>query len=75
MLGDNFRGIVEPMVSSAGACSLALWTEWNESSDDRPQDALKILARRGGIYGTNGERRFSNFAKNRAVSSSRFNEQ
>ncbi|HXO30893.1 MAG TPA: hypothetical protein VN901_00920, partial [Candidatus Acidoferrales bacterium] len=29
---------------------LALCTDRNESSDDRPQDALKIPARQGGIY-------------------------
>ena len=43
-------GLIEPMLSSAGAYSLALCTHPNESSDDRPPDALKIPARQGGIY-------------------------
>src|ERR1700735_2692788 len=50
MLRDNLAGLSEPMLSSARACPLALCTDRNESSDDRPQDALKIPARQGGIY-------------------------
>jgi len=50
MLRDNLAGLIEPMLSSAGACPLALCTDRNESSDDRPQNALKIPARQGGIY-------------------------
>jgi len=43
-------GLIEPMFSSAGAYPLALCTDRNKSSDDRPQHALKIHARQGGIY-------------------------
>ena len=50
MLRDNLAGLIEPMLSSAGTYSLALCTHPNESSDDRPQNALKIPARQGGIY-------------------------
>ena len=50
MLRDNLAGLIEPMLSSARAYPLALCTDRNESSDDRPQDALKIPARQGGIY-------------------------
>ena len=50
MLRDNLAGLIEPMFSSAGAYPLALCTHPNESSDDRPPDALKIPARQGGIY-------------------------
>ena len=50
MLRDNLAGLIEPMLSSAGACPLALCTDRNGSSDDRPQNALKIPARQGGIY-------------------------
>src|ERR1700721_2075765 len=50
MLRDNLAGLSEPMLSSARAYPLALCTDRNESSDDRPQDALKIPARQGGIY-------------------------
>jgi len=57
MLRDNLVGLIEPMLSSAGANPLALSTARKKSPDDRPP-ALKIPARRGGIY-TNGERRFS----------------
>lgn len=35
MLRDNLVGLIEPMLSSAGANPLALGTEWKESSDDR----------------------------------------
>ena len=50
MLRDNLTGLIEPMFSSAGAYPLALCTDWNKSSDDRPQHALKIPARQGEIY-------------------------
>jgi hypothetical protein len=50
MLRDNLAGLIEPMLSSAGAYPLALCTDRNESSDDRPQNALEIPARQGGIY-------------------------
>ncbi len=58
MLRDNLVGLIEPMVSSAGAYPLALCTERNQSSDDRPPCLENPPPRRGGIY-TNGERRFS----------------
>ena len=48
MLRDNLAGLIEPMLGSARTYSLALHP--NESSDDRPQNALKIPARQGGIY-------------------------
>jgi hypothetical protein len=47
MLRDNLAGLIEPMLSSAGAYPLALFTEQEKSSDDRPQDALKIPAPKG----------------------------
>ena len=47
MLRDNLAGLIEPMLGSAGANPLALCTEQKESSDDRPQDALKIPAPKG----------------------------
>ncbi len=47
MLRDNLVGLIEPMLSSAGANPLALCIAMNESSDDRPQDALKIPAPKG----------------------------
>src|SRR5258708_10030578 len=50
MLRDNLTGLIEPRFSSAGAYPLALYTDRNESSDDRPPNALKIPARQGGIY-------------------------
>jgi hypothetical protein len=50
MLRDNLTGLIEPMFSSAGAYPLALCTDRNKSSDDRPRHALKIPARQGGIY-------------------------
>ncbi len=37
MLRDNLVGLIEPMLNSAGAYSLALCTEWKPSSDDRPR--------------------------------------
>ena len=36
MLRDNLVGLIEPMLSSAGAYPLALCTEPKQSSDDRP---------------------------------------
>jgi hypothetical protein len=36
MLRDNLAGLIEPMLSSAGAYPLALCTPWKPSSDDRP---------------------------------------
>ena len=36
MLRDNLVGLIEPMLSSAGANPLALRTERKRSSDDRP---------------------------------------
>jgi hypothetical protein len=50
MLRDNLAGLIEPMLSSAGAYPLALGPNRKELSDDRPQNALKIPARQGGIY-------------------------
>ena len=50
MLRDNLTGLIGPMLSSARAYPFALHTDRNESSDDRPQHALKIPARQGGIY-------------------------
>ena len=47
MLRDNLVGLIEPMLSSAGAYPLALCNDRNESSDDRPQNALKIPAPKG----------------------------
>jgi hypothetical protein len=50
MLRDNLAGLIEPMLSSAGAylsrCALTRTSHRN----DRPQNALKIPARQGGIY-------------------------
>ena len=36
MLRDNLAGLIEPMLSSAGANPLALCTARKKSSDDRP---------------------------------------
>ena len=36
MLRDNLAGLIEPMLSSAGAYPLALGTEPKQPSDDRP---------------------------------------
>ena len=36
MLRDNLVGLIEPMLSSAGAYTLALGTARKQSSDDRP---------------------------------------
>jgi hypothetical protein len=50
MLRDNLAGLIEPMLSSAGAylsrCALTRTSHRN----DRPQNALKIPARQSGIY-------------------------
>src|ERR1700678_4113119 len=51
MLRDNLAGLIEPMLNSAGLqLSRAVPRTKKESSDDRPQNALKIPARQGGIY-------------------------
>jgi hypothetical protein len=47
MLRDTLAGLIEPMLSSAGANPLALSNARKKSSDDRPQDALKIPAPKG----------------------------
>ena len=49
MLRDNLAGLIEPMRAARELNPLALFTEQKKSSDDRPQDALKIPAPRGGI--------------------------
>ena len=36
MLRDNLAGLIEPMLSSAGAYPLALCSATNKPSDDRP---------------------------------------
>ena len=36
MLRDNLAGLIEPMLRSAGAYTLALGTARKQSSDDRP---------------------------------------
>jgi len=36
MLRDNLVGLIEPMLSSAGAYPLALYTESKQPSEDRP---------------------------------------
>jgi hypothetical protein len=36
LLGDNLVGLIEPMISSAGANPLALRTATKKPSDDRP---------------------------------------
>jgi hypothetical protein len=46
MLRDNLVGLIEPMISRAGANPLALRTATKKPSDDRPH-ALKIPAPRG----------------------------
>ena len=58
MLRDNLAGLIEPMLDSAGAYPLALCTDRTSHRTIDPH-ALKIPARQGGIYTTNGERRFS----------------
>jgi len=47
MLRDNLVGLIEPIVSSAGAYPLALCIARKQSSDDRPPHALKIPAPQG----------------------------
>jgi hypothetical protein len=49
MLRDNLAGLIEPMRAARELTPLALFPEQKQSSDDRPQHALKIPARRGGI--------------------------
>ncbi len=46
MLRDNLAGLIEPM-RARELDPLALFTEQKKSSDDRPQDALKIPAPKG----------------------------
>ena len=46
MLRDNLAGLIEPMRQRASS-PFALFTEQKKSSDDRPQDALKIPAPKG----------------------------
>ena len=59
MLRDNLTGLIEPMFSSAGAYPLALCTDRNKSSDDRPQQCLENPRPPGRNLCTNGERHFS----------------
>ena len=47
MLRDNLAGLIEPMQAARKLPPLALFTEQKKSSDDRPQDALKIPAPKG----------------------------
>src|ERR1035441_3312143 len=47
MLRDNLAGLIEPMRAARELNPLALFTEQKKSSDDRPQDALKIPAPKG----------------------------
>ena len=47
MLRDNLAGLIEPMRAARELTPLALFTEQKKSSDDRPQDALKIPAPKG----------------------------
>jgi hypothetical protein len=47
MLRDNLAGLIEPMRAARELKPLALFTEQKKSSDDRPQDALKIPAPKG----------------------------
>ena len=47
MLRDNLAGLIEPMRTARELNPLALFTEPKKSSDDRPQDALKIPAPKG----------------------------
>ena len=47
MLRDNLAGLIEPMRAARELNPRALFTEQKKSSDDRPQDALKIPAPKG----------------------------
>src|SRR2546426_12775452 len=47
MLRDTLVGLIEPMRSARELNPRALFTEQKKSSDDRPQDALKIPAPEG----------------------------
>ena len=47
MLRDTLAGLIEPMRAARELNPLALFTEQKKSSDDRPQDALKIPAPKG----------------------------
>jgi hypothetical protein len=50
MLRDNLAGLIEPMLQQRGRPTPSRCALTHESSDDRPQHALKIPARQGGIY-------------------------
>jgi hypothetical protein len=50
MLRDSLTGLIGPIFGSVGAYPLAFCTDRKKSSDDRPQHALKITARQGGVY-------------------------
>jgi hypothetical protein len=58
MLRDNLAGLIEPMLSSAGANPLALSTARKKSSDDRPPCLENPRPEGAEIY-ANGERPFS----------------
>jgi hypothetical protein len=47
MLRDNLAGLIEPMRAARELDPLALFPEQKKSSDDRPQDTLKIPAPKG----------------------------
>src|ERR1700687_1686627 len=47
MLRDNLAGLIDPMRAARELNLLALFIEQKKSSDDRPQDALKIPAPKG----------------------------
>jgi len=47
MLRDNLAGLIGPMRAARELTPLAPFTEQRKSSDDRPQDALKIPAPKG----------------------------
>ena len=47
MLRDNLAGLIEPIRAARELNPLALFPEQKKSSDDRPQDALKIPAPKG----------------------------
>jgi hypothetical protein len=49
MLRHNLVGLIEPMLSSAGAYPLTLCTAREKRSDDRPPCLEKSPPRRGGI--------------------------
>jgi hypothetical protein len=47
MVRDNLAGLIEPMRAARELNPLALFTEQNKSSNDRPRDVLKIPALKG----------------------------